>query len=221
MKTQTKVKEQVKIRVSIDLENLMFQLFNIKGTTFVQMQTRTEPKMRKTNNPYLDNVIKESDVNCMLGGAYENNVNSARVREGIAAAKSVGVDKETLDLLMAKFNTTVENFTPTFTAKPHKWADHSENPLTEQTSRIIVEKRSDPTCKYVQVWILDTKDPVYRWKDSNEIIDDETLEKVKSFIPQYSSNKENQGLEKELIIRDYAIGNIKEITMNKVHYFIK
>ena len=59
-KTVKQVK--VKQRIIIDVETLMFQLWDIKGTTFAQMKTRTEPKMRKTNNPYYSRRIHPCDA---------------------------------------------------------------------------------------------------------------------------------------------------------------
>jgi hypothetical protein len=44
---------------------------------------------------------------------------------------------------------------------------------------------------------------------------------MKDFMPKKSSNKENQGLKKEVKIRDYSLGSIKGIKMNKTQYFIR
>ena len=90
-----------------------------------------------------------------------------------------------------------------------------------EISRIIVEKRSDTSCKYVQVWILNTQKPVYRFKDTGAKLNPYEVEKLKSFLQKSSSNKERQGLAKEIFIRDYAIANIKQINMRKLNYHIK
>ena len=220
-KTKTQ-KQEVKVKptIFISQDTLLNLLYHIKGATFAQIKTVTEPSMRKTDNPFIDNIIKESDSNVMLGFNYENIVNNARVKDSIQEAKNVGVDIETLNALMAVFNTSVEDFTPDFEPKPHQWADHSVNPYDGKISRIIVEKRSDKTCKYVQVWILNTQKPVYKYKDSGEILNSQEIKEMKSFLSKKSSNKEYQGLKKEIIIRDYMIQNIKQINMNKTNYYI-
>jgi len=219
-KTTQKTKVQQKPTIFITQNGLLTMLLNTKGATFVQIKTTTEPKMRVTDNPYRDNILKDTNSNVMIGFNYENIVNNSRVKDAIKEAESVGVDKETLDSLMAVFNTSVKDFTPNFEPKPHQWADHCKNPNTEEISRIIVEKRSDRTCKYVQVWILSTGNPVYRFKDTGKTLNPYEVEILKPFLQKSSSNKEHQGLKKEVFIRDYAIANIKQINMRKLEYHI-
>lgn len=40
------------------------------------------------------------------------------------------------------------------------------------------------------------------------------------FMPENNSNAEHQGVEKEIIIRDFKLSNISEIILNKTHYKI-
>jgi len=222
MEQTVRTQKQVKIKpeIIISQETLLTVLYNIKGATFVQIKTITEPDMRKTNNPYCGNILKESDSNVMLGFNYENIVNNARVKDAIKDAENVGVDIETLNSLMEVFNTSVKEFVPDFEQKEHKWAIHSKNPETGKLSRIIMEHKNDESRKYVQVWILNTQKPVYKYKDSGEILNGQEIEEMKSFLSKKSSNKEHQGLKKEIIIRDYMIKNIKQINMNKTNFYI-
>ena len=53
-----------------------------KGAFFATIFSRTKPDMNKTNNPYYDKVLKESEVNVCLNWIYENAVNNQREREG-------------------------------------------------------------------------------------------------------------------------------------------
>lgn len=57
-----------------------------KGATFAHIVTVTDPKLKKTNNPfYVDGkcvIVKESTMNVLLNGIYENAVNNQRKREG-------------------------------------------------------------------------------------------------------------------------------------------
>lgn len=57
-------------------------LSTTKGTTIVTIETETDPRMRKTNNPYSGHIVKRSKVNGMIGWNYTNSVNNQRDREG-------------------------------------------------------------------------------------------------------------------------------------------
>jgi len=219
VKTTKKVTE--KPVVFTDQNGLLAMLLRAKGANFVQLETVTEPKMNKRGNPYLDNIEIVANRNVMIGMSYENVVNNARVRDAIADAELEGIDKETLNSVMEFLGTSVANFVEDFTPKEHRWADHSTDPETGKLSRIIVEKRSDVSCKYVQVWVLNTKDYLYRFKDSKKELNEAEIEIMKDFMPKKSSNKEHQGLKKEVKIRDYSLGSIKGIKMNKTQYVIR
>lgn len=57
-----------------------------KGTFGVTITTETEPRMRKTNNPYFGRVKKVTRLtNVALGYGYENVVNARLEREGKSA----------------------------------------------------------------------------------------------------------------------------------------
>jgi len=56
-------------------------LNDIKGATFATLVTETDPKLKKTGNPF-GKVRKVSRVNVCLGFQYENAVNRQRTREG-------------------------------------------------------------------------------------------------------------------------------------------
>ena len=217
-KTTTKTHAPV---VFTDKNGLLSMLFRVKGATFAQIESITEPKMNKRNNPYLDNIEIVANRNVMIGMNYENVVNNARVKEAIAEAEEEGIDKETLNSVMEFLEVSVEDFVEDFTPKKHKWADASVDPETGKTSRIIVEKRSDTSCKYVQVWVLNTKDYTHRFKDSKKELNEKDIEVLKDFMPKRKSNKEHQGLKKEVKIRDYAINSIKSIKMNKTLYVVR
>ena len=60
----------------------------VKGTTIVSFDSVTEPKMRKTNNPFFGNVLKASKVNGMMGFDYEKAVNRVAEKEGAEAREA-------------------------------------------------------------------------------------------------------------------------------------
>lgn len=52
-----------------------------KSAEFIQYTAETDPKLKKTGNPY-QNVVKRTTARCMLKAIYENSVNNAMVRNG-------------------------------------------------------------------------------------------------------------------------------------------
>ncbi len=70
-------------KVKINVSQLFEVLNEIKGAKFATIVTETEPKMKKTGNPFLNsNIIKKSEVNITLNFIYENSVNNQRKKEG-------------------------------------------------------------------------------------------------------------------------------------------
>ena len=70
--------------------DLIAMMLRNKGASAVTIVARTEPKMRKTGNPFAaGEVFKVSRVNGMIGWDYANSVNNQRGREGVVAADFV------------------------------------------------------------------------------------------------------------------------------------
>lgn len=57
-------------------------LMGIKGHKFLTITTLTEPKMKKTNNPFFGHILKRSTANVSINFKYENVVNNRREKEG-------------------------------------------------------------------------------------------------------------------------------------------
>ena len=66
---------------AITQAELVLLLETVKGATFATLVTETDPKLKKTGNPFGE-VRKVSRVNVTLGFQYENAVNRQREREG-------------------------------------------------------------------------------------------------------------------------------------------
>lgn len=67
---------------TISVEELKSLLLDQKGTTFVSIETETNPRLKGGKScPYFG-VIKRSKVNGAIGFNYENSVNLQRAREG-------------------------------------------------------------------------------------------------------------------------------------------
>ena len=192
-----------------------------KGTTFIKMFTETAPQMRKTGNPFVGNVKKCSQTVCMVGFKYENVVNNARAKEAFQLAidyfaEQFEISKEEakkhLESLMPKANSKVRDFK----SKPRKWGKHINSILIENTGKDGVRK------VYVQVWVLHSQKPTYKYLDDGKEIIGDDLSELKSFFPKKNSNAKHQGLEEknEIIIRDYTLCNVDKIHLNKEKYAV-
>ena len=99
-------------------------LKTIKGSTFATVYCETDPRMRKTANPYNGNVLKVSSLNGLLNAIYERSVNSQRTREGEQA---------------------------NFEAKPRKWGVKLDNvPLVEHKGAfyLSIQVKNDLSTTY-------------------------------------------------------------------------
>ena len=94
-----------------------------------------------------------------------------------------------------------------FEAKPRKWGERlTGTPLVFHKDEYYLEAR-----------FLNNEPKVEYFLDNTESVDKEVFE---SFLPpkNNSSIKEHQGLEEEIIIRDFKVRNIREITLDGNHY---
>jgi hypothetical protein len=69
--------------INITKNELITLLSEIEKPTFTNVVMETIVKMRKTNNPYYNKVVKKSKCNYSLGVNYENRVNNNYTKEGI------------------------------------------------------------------------------------------------------------------------------------------
>lgn len=65
----------------ISIDELKTLLLNSTGAVISTLDTKTIPRMRKTNNPFIGDCFKVSTVNVIINFNYENSVNRQRDRE--------------------------------------------------------------------------------------------------------------------------------------------
>lgn len=70
-----------KTKKQVRMGDLVDDLKDIRGAKFASLVLATEPKLKKTGNPYRG-VTAISQVNVQLNYDYENAVNNQRTREG-------------------------------------------------------------------------------------------------------------------------------------------
>jgi len=215
----------------INTDQLANLLFNVQGVTFIGAETTTIPDMTKGGraraNYMFDNVVKDSTIHCMLGFDYEKRQDSVAskqwVADAVAAAKEAGIDLETIEKSVASLKEYSTQSIEKFEAKPRKWGKHMINPDTGKVSRVMVHhtkldkvtKQPIPETytRYMQVEILGAKTPVYRYKDSGEVLSEKDLDCVKQYLTKRP--------DAPVVIRDYSIENINNIRINGRSFKVK
>lgn len=98
-----------------------------------------------------------------------------------------------------------EDETPDFVAHPRKWGQRiTGTPLVEHKGKFYLEAKVEKvfdSVYYIDGAQADTK-------------------LLTPFLPTKHSNADHQGVEKEIIVRDYSLDNIREIKMLGEHYII-
>jgi hypothetical protein len=232
--SNTATKTPVKTLITAD--NLGEMLLNRHGATFVRLDSRTTPDLAKTNNPFWEkatktmSIVKDSSTNAMIGINYTNLVNNARNKEALNEVKEslmscLGMSeadaKAYLESLLSTASDMVNINADAFEPKPRKWGTHmvDEKGLVSKT---MVEhtKKDGEYNQYVQVFIINSTTPVYRYADSLKEVSEADLETIKSLIPPRYSNAAHQGLKREVIIRDYKTQSVRTLRLNKTEYSI-
>lgn len=167
-------------KTPISFAKLTKILFDVVGHKFLTITTETEPKMRKTNNPYFGKVKKVVTSNVSMNFDYSTVVNNRLNKEG----------KE-----------------KTFVAKPRVWGERIPNTCFIMHNDAM----------YVELHYKSEPSSTKFFLDGNEI--EKTL--IQEFLQEPNSNAEHQGLDKEVILRDVKISNIKEVKINGFHYVVE
>lgn len=101
-----------------------------------------------------------------------------------------------------------------FVAEPRKWGERvAGTPFVTHTKKgqhnteVYVEAKANGAPQSVR----------YFAKDNNADI---PVEHLKPFMPEKSSNAEHQGVEKEIIVRDFKFNSIVEMLIDGHHYAI-
>jgi hypothetical protein len=161
-----------------------------KGASFITFTAITEPNwkaLKETGpNPYKGKVRKRCKINGVINWAYETAVNKQRVREG---------SEPDFDALPRAWGIRVHG-TP--------WVTHKEKTYLELKCQNVYE-----------VEYLDENGDVLPDTD----VLDADLNVVKHSVYFYvkpSAGNDRQQLDREVILRDYTLENIKEFTWNGV-----
>lgn len=178
---------------SITQDQFVEMMLGRRGAFFATINTITEPKMRKKDNPYFG-TMKHSVVNGQLNWIYENAVNNQRYRE------SQPMDDAG----------EIEHFTP----ESRRWGTRIRREDNTYTPLVIHEKK-DETFYYLEMKVL--KSLSHKYVFQNEEIDSEL---IRPFL--YERNEgARQEVDKPVILRDYSVASITSIMMDGTQYVLK
>jgi len=172
----------MKTQMSISKNELITLLSTIEKPTFTNIVMETKVKMRKTNNPYFDKIVKRSKCNYSLGVNYENRVNNNEKKEGLEG-----------------------NFV---TEKPSG---------KTHISKCLLVKDTDLSVYYVMLERFTEIKPKNEYVCEGNQIEKQLFESYMSEVKE--STKQEQ--EKKVMVITPNIENIKEISLNGVHYTIE
>lgn len=94
-----------------------------------------------------------------------------------------------------------------FEPKPRKWGTRIKGtPFVENNGKLYVEVKVERTLAA----------PTYRDADGHEL----TAEQVAPFMPKRKKSS-RQGVDKEVVLRDYSLGNIRRIKVNGEAFVVR
>ena len=219
----TEVITKAKVVMQATILQVVSLFLALTGTTFIQLWQKTEPKMNKTGNRFFGLVDKFNCLNCVTNYNYENMVNNARSKEAIGTLKQAMVEAGVpIDKIEAFFKEAKKDITENaqkFKTAGLKWGKYVKNSkcIIEHTSKSGVWK--DIKGYYIQVAVLNSSEPVYKWKDTGKELTDTEVAELKTFIPDKKEG-ERQGLDKPYIIRSPRFDTIESITFKGKNYRI-
>ena len=175
-------------RITVTTRELRDLLAAVKGAQPATIVTETEPKMRKTGNPYVGRITKISTANVFINFVYANAVNNQQLREGKEA-----------------------NFVPA----PRTWGERIPG------TPLIGHAKNGIYREYLECRFLDSGAAVRYVLDKGGR-GERAIEKDEfgEFVPERASSAEHQGVEKEIIIRDYDLGTIVLCRMRGNEYTV-
>ncbi len=220
MSKATEVKSKL-VTVAATIKQMVDMFLALAGTTFIQLWQVTEPKMNKTGNRFFGNVTKTNCLNAVTNYNYQNMVNNARSKQAMQVLRQAmidaGVPVEKIEAFFGGAKKDITENAERFQSAGLPWGNYvgDSKCIIEHTPKSGMFK--DTFGNYIQVAILHTADPVYKWKDSGvELTADEVTE-MKAFIPKKKEGAK-QGLAKPYIIRSPRFETLKAISFKGSNY---
>lgn len=170
----------------ITIEQLKAKVDERKSATAVCIVTQTQPKMRKTNNPFFGRVTRIASRSGMLNASYENAVNRQRAREDHPEAGEFNA--------AALWNGKGEHVSPAIV----RHTGSGEEYLVFYPTRTTEDGK--PIANQ-DLWLLD-----------GQPVDGETLAAIMTFV-QAPGESRKQETDKQISWRTVKLENVKQVTM--------
>ena len=174
------------------------------GTTIVTLVAHTDPRMVKKDrasgepNPYLG-AIKIATVNGIIGWRYANAVNNQRQREA---------NPQTIETAEA---------VPVFDALARTWGEKAKE---VEIDGITIALESNPFINHKNVLYLEIK--CERAIEVSYVLVGQKIdvEILRPYLPLHKSESKRQQVEREIVLRDYRLDNIRELRIHGSHYLV-
>jgi hypothetical protein len=180
-------------------------LFNVRGAKPVTIVTRTEPTLTGGKKCPFAGLVKVSTVNGMINFNYENAVNRQRSREGNA---------EVFESASRKWGKRLYETPETAARRNPRHLPFVAKNWKEDTITVDEFNEIPNDELYLEMKVENSGDYIYML-NGEEI----PKEKVAPYLPKKKEG-ERQDVEKTVILRDYKIENVEQITIDGESYKI-
>jgi len=180
-------------------------LFNVRGAKPVTIVTRTEPTLTGGKKCPLAGLVKVSTVNGMINFNYENAVNRQRSREG---------NDEVFEAVSRKWGRRLYETPENETRRNPRHLPFVAKNWKEETISVDEFNEIPNDELYLEMKVENSGDYIYML-NGVEI----PKEQVAPYLPKKKEG-ERQEVEKTVILRDYKIENVEQITIDGESYKI-
>lgn len=167
---------------------LIETMHHLRGARIVTLHTEVEPAIKKPKTSWMaGRILKRSKINCVINFHYSNAVNKQREREAAPLMEH--------PLVLAGVATIEVEY---FEALPRKWGTRIDG---------------TPLITHKGEWYLETK--VERVYDTEYLLDNKPVDKseISEYLVERGGESARQGVEKQIILRDYKVSSLRAITM--------
>lgn len=158
-------------------QDLVTLINSVSGATFVSVDIASEPRMRKTNNPFVG-AIKVVTISGQINFDYTNAVNNQLERENNETAGE-------------------------FKAKSRVWGKREDNWITHNGQY------------YLTIKVQNSSEPLFIF-EGHEI----TKDKLEPFLTVSKKPHTQAELDKEIVVRDIKLDNIRVIRTMGEEYIV-
>lgn len=175
----------------LELEDLDKLLDRRKGAQIVTISSQTIPTFVGGKScPLNGRVTKVSKVNGMVNWNYTNSVNNQRMREESPQDKDGNIQG--------------------FVAEQRKWGTRLHN------KPYVIHSKDGKGKVYLELKVERSLGHVY-FLDGKELTEDEAKNQIHPHLRERKEG-ERQEVEKPVILRDYSLSNINQITLGGIIY---